>query len=384
MTSRPTQMTIFIDRLRHNYDVIREYLNPETEICAVVKAHGYGHGLVAMGRLYESLGVRYLAVALLEEGITLREAGIICPILVLGALAHEQVEQYIDYDLTAAGVSLDKLHLLNQAGQASGKQVKVHLNIDTGMGRIGIQWDRLQQLAAGLAAFPAILFEGLMTHCAQSESHDGEAYTRMQKKRFDQALSILSGYGFDFDLVHMANSGAVLRYPEMQYSMVRPGLLLYGIDPGEHRNQHALFKKPGLQLAHAWETYVSFFKVLEKGAHVSYGSRYRIDDTHERFVTLPVGYADGYTRALSGKARVHMNGESYPVVGTICMDQCVVSLGRHGEAHNGERVLLSGRDAQGNEIRPEAIAQAAASIPWEIITRISNRVPRVYVDGQSG
>jgi len=384
LQSRPTVMTIYKDRVKNNLEVVHDHVGDKVKVCAVVKANAYGHGMIEMSRMYELWGIDYLAVAIIEEGIALRHAGITVPILVVGALAHEQAHLYYEYDLTATGSSLDKLDILNAASKESfnknKKKIKVHIKIDTGMGRLGVQWDRVDGLIQKLPEYEYLDFEGIFTHCAQSE--DNPEYTHIQHERFDSVVSQMEEAGIDFLIVHMANSGATILYPEMHYDMVRPGKLLYGywfeMPRAGSLEEEIIVKK--LEVCFAWETHVAFFKVLEKGACVSYGSNYCVEGEHERFATLPVGYADGYMRSFQHhNQKVMIDGRLYPVVGNICMDQCIVSLGISGEAYNGDRVLLMGKDKAGNEMRPELIAARANTIASDLVTNISERVPRRYV-----
>jgi len=379
LQSRPTVMTIYKDRVKNNLEVIRDHVGNDVKVCAVVKANAYGHGMIQMAKMYQEWNIDYLAVAIIEEGIALRHAGITVPILVVGALAHEQAHLYYEYDLTATGSSIGKLDILNAASKEffnkNNKKIKVHIKIDTGMGRLGVQWNRIDGLIKKIPEYEYLDFEGIYTHCAQSE--DNPEYTRMQHERFDGVVNQMKDVDIEFPIVHMANSGVTLLYQEMHYNMVRPGLILYGVSPGGLCDGHKIMDI--LELAYSWETQVAYFKVMDKGCYISYGSHYETKE-NERIATLPVGYADGYARALSNQGtQVIINNSKYTVVGNICMDQSLVSLGIEGKAHNGDAVLLAGKDLNGNELRPEMLAKKAETIAWEMLTNISERVPRRYM-----
>ena len=365
---RPTRVDVDLDVLADNFAAIRAHVGGRP-LMPVLKANAYGHGLVPVARRMEAEGAAILAVAYLEEGILLRRAGIRCPILVLGGVVGEQIPLFLAHDLRITASSVSKLQAVEACAAAAGATATVHLKIDTGMERVGVHWYSAAPLLEASLRCPHVRVEGVYSHLANSDLTD-PAPTRQQLDRFTEALDFYERRSLPTPLRHIANSGAVLQHPDTWLDMVRPGILLYGVLPA-----------PGLQLrvpvrpALRWSTRVVYFKVVPAGAPVSYGSTWA-PPTQTRIITLPVGYGDGYFRAMSGQAQVLVAGRRCPVVGRICMDQMMVDIGE-GSAHNGDEVVLlggSGADA----IEADALAGWAGTIAYEVLTNINTRVPRVY------
>ena len=363
---RPTVMEIDLSALEHNFKLIRARVAP-SQVLAVVKANAYGHGLIPCAKHFVELGADYLGVALVEEGIALRQAGVTAPVLVFGGLLGGQIRHYLDFDLDITASSLSKLQAINLTAKDAGKRARVHIKIDTGMRRIGVRPETAPQLFEELPKLQHVEFAGVFSHFVASDSPDS-ALTNEQFSLFQQALQALpSGSNV---LRHIANTGAVLQHPQTYLDMVRPGIALYGVYPERHL-EGMLDLRPAMTL----RTKVVYFKVARRGEGVSYGHTWHApEDT--RLVTLPVGYGDGYTRALSGKAEVLIRGRRYPIAGRICMDQCMVNIGK-GEAYNGDDVVLIG--CQGEErITVAELAEQAGTVPHEVLTMTNLRVPRVY------
>jgi len=377
-TSRPTVMEVDLSALTHNLQAIRAHVG-KTKIMAVVKANAYGHGLIESARQLEADGADYLGVALVEEGIELRRAGITQPILVFGGLYQEQLNTYLDYDLDVTASSTDKLLAIEAAAMMRGITTRVHLKIDTGMNRVGVQHDRLASFADAVLECKNIHIAGVYSHLAVAEDPD-QHFTQIQIARFENALYYLKVRNIPWDLAHLANSAGLLGFPNSHFDMVRPGLALYGAAPAPHL-ENILPLRPAMTL----KSQVVYFKVIHAGQGISYGQKWRTDrDT--RIVTVPIGYGDGYSRRLSGRGEVLIRGHRYSIVGTICMDQMMVEIGPAGErpqnkpneAFNGDEVVLIGRQGS-EEITVAELAEILETTPHEILTATNLRVPRVYL-----
>ncbi len=371
---RPTHIEIDCKKLRSNLDCIQKHLYKKSlttiPIMAIVKANAYGHGLVEIALLLQEENIDYLGVAFLEEGIELRKNGITVPILVLGGILGEQIPQYIDYDLTLTASSIEKFQSIEQYCKEHHCRAKVHLKIDTGMERIGIHYYSATPLLQIANKSQCVDTEGIFTHFANADSTD--LYDAQQQiKRFQNVLKNAKNIGLHFTYVHMANSGGLLQLPESWFSMVRVGILMYGIYPDPQ-----LPKVLPVQPILSWYSKVVYFKVIQPEHPVSYGSTWK-SEKETRLVTLPVGYGDGYHRRMSGQAQVLIRGSKYNVVGAICMDQLMVNI-NWNSAYNGDDVVLIGD--QGEErIKVEDLAEWSGTIPYEILTSINKRVPRKYI-----
>jgi alanine racemase len=368
---RPTALQVDLDQLTANYRAIGRHAG--VPVMVVLKANAYGHGLVEVGRHFERLGAPYLAVAYLEEGLRLRQAGVRSPILVLGGLVGGQIPLYLEHDLTPTASSVDKLRAVEECAAATGRRARVHLKVDTGMERLGVHWYSAEKLLEASLSCRHVEVEGIFTHFANADAED-LAHARLQLERFQEVLSFYDRRSLRPPVRHMSSSGAVVQLPEANFDMVRPGLLLYGAYP------MAGPRPIPVRSALRWRSKVVYFKVVQEGSPVSYGSTWK-PEQQVRVVTLPVGYGDGYMRAMSGRAQVLLHGRRYPVVGRICMDQVMVSIGPDS-AFNGDEVVLLGGDGD-QAISIEEMAQWAGTIPHEILTSINTRVPRVYVGGSA-
>jgi len=366
---RPTIVEVRLARLTENYRAIRTAVAPAA-VMPIVKANAYGHGLVDVARHLIGLGAPSLGVGLLEEAVALRDAGVTTPILVMGGILGNQIPLFLRHGLTLTASSLDKLRHIDEAAREMGVTAKVHLKIDTGMERIGVHYYSAEGLLERASECRHCVVEGIYSHFANADAADlGSA--RLQLSRFLDVLQWYDKHGVTPPLRHMANSGAILQFPESHLDMVRPGILLYGVYPStEVRRTIAV--RPAL----TWKSGVVYFKVVRPEHPVSYGSTWQSNHP-VRVVTIPVGYGDGYFRALSNVAQVIIRGKKYPVVGRVCMDQIMVNL-ESDSAYNGDEVVLLGE--RGREIITcEDLAEWAGTIPYEILTNINTRVPRVYL-----
>jgi alanine racemase len=363
---RPTYLEVNVSQLRQNLEAIRARVKP-AKIMPMVKANAYGHGVDGVVPFIEPY-VDYIGVALVEEGIHLRELGIRKPILVAGATLCEQVALFAEYDLTLTGSSLDLLERAQQIGRSTGSRIKTHLKIDTGMERVGVREYEAEELILKSAAYSHILVEGIYTHLANSELAD-RTYSSMQLERFQEVLDLYRQHSLPVPpLRHVCNSGGILNLPQAHFDMVRPGVLFYGVYPGDEVDQ-VVEVKPAL----TWHSRVAYSKRTRPGRPVSYGSLWQAEE-ETGIVTVPCGYADGYFRRMTNRAQVIIREKKYPQVGRICMDQFMVHVG-DDEIKVGDEVILLG-----DGIRAEDLAGWMGTNEYEVMTNISPRVPRVYVN----
>ncbi len=366
---RPTYVEVNLTRLRRNFEAIRRRVGG-AKIMAILKANAYGHGLVEVARHVVEWGAACIGVAVLEEALLLRQAGVRAPILVLGGIWGNQIPLFLENDITITASSVEKLEQIEQAAAALGRRARVHLKIDTGMERIGVHYYSAESLLDASLRCRHVQVEGIYSHFANADAADLTS-ARLQLERFQEVLRFYERRSIQPPVRHMANSGAVLQLPEATFDMVRPGILFYGVYPSPQ-----VPRTVAVEPALAWKSRVVYFKVVQAGHPVSYGWTWQSDHP-VRAVTVPVGYGDGYFRSMSNKAQVLIRGRRYQQVGRICMDQMVVNL-EDGSAYNGDVVTLIGEDG-GERITVEDLAAWAGTIPYEILTNINTRVPRVYV-----
>ena len=360
-----TYAEVDLEAIKRNIIEIRKLIPAATKFMAVVKANAYGHGAPAVARAASIAGADYLAVANLKEALELREAGLIDPILILTESPTSVMDEIVQYQLTQTVYSFSEAKALSDEALKRGKTAKVHIKVDTGMGRVGVAPSEAAALIQKVASLPNLMIEGLFTHFAKAEDHD-DAFTKEQLNKFKQILPRFS----NIPLKHAANSAATLFHPETHLDLVRVGLLMYGIFPhgGEHR---PINLKPAL----SFKSRVVYLKKVPPGTPISYGGIYSTDK-EVAIATLPVGYADGYSRRLSNRGKVLINGKRYPVVGRVTMDMILVNVGED-KVNVGDEVVLIG--SQGIEsITADEVAALDDTISYEIICGIGKRVPRIY------
>ena len=363
---RATWAEISVGRLKRNLAAVRQRVG-KVKVMIVVKANAYGHGLLEVSRALADKS-DYIGVAVLEEGILLRRNGITTPILVLGGVWGDQIVRYLQHDLTLTASSTERLEQINAVAGSLKIRAKVHIKIDTGMERIGIHFYNAHKLQEAALSCRNIEIEGIYSHLANA---DARGSAREQIERFNEVMRFYERRDLPVPMRHIANSAAILQLPESYMDMVRPGIILYGVYPSAEV-ERTIDVYPALE----WKSRVVYFKVVQPGHSVSYGGLWQ-SDRETRVVTLPVGYGDGYFRRMSGHARVIIHGKKYQQVGAICMDQMMVNL-EQGTAWNGDEATLLGES--GNErITAEDLAEWAGTIPYEILTNINSRVPRVYM-----
>jgi len=367
---RATRATIDLAQLRANLRAVRRSVTAgghRVRVCLAIKAGAYGHGAVPVARAALQAGVSAFGVATVAEGVELRDAGITAPILLFSLPLPEETGEIVRARLTALCADAALGRDLARAAASAGRTAAVHLKIDTGMGRIGCSPDVAAELAQELRRQPALRLTGVCTHFALSSEADQE-FSRAQLAAFNRAVTAIPDHRRL--VLHAANSGAVVGLPAAHLDLVRPGMIAYGYYP-DAGLRRTIPVRPVMELA----TRVVYLKRVPAGTGLSYGLTYRTAAA-TLIATLPVGYADGYPRLLSGRTEVLIRGRRYPVVGRICMDQCLVDLGPRPDVSRYDKAVLFGPDPAG----PDAaeLAAAAATIPYEITSRVAARVPRVY------
>ncbi len=360
---------IDFNALAANFTTIKEKVG-STKVMAIVKANAYGHGLVPCALFLQVQGADYFGVALIEEAIELRNAGITLPILVLGGVIAEQIPLFLQYDIEIMASSIDKLHAIDACAAQYGTIAKIHLKIDTGLGRIGVKDVNAWQFFSTAISLQSIKIVGVASHFATADSQN-TAYMRMQCQKFHEATQFFPQQGLPMPLRHIANSGAIMQLQDSYFDMVRPGIMLYGVYPQSWMRSLCAIK-PVLSLY----ARIVYFKVVLPGSGISYGLHWTAEQI-SRIVTLPIGYGDGYPRALSNKGFVLITGRQYPIVGNICMDQMMVNIGSDS-AYCGDEVTMIG--TSGNlQITINDLADACNSSAYEFMVLLNLRIARKYL-----
>jgi alanine racemase len=369
--SHSTWAEIDLSAIAHNTRALKDHLGPDVILCAVVKANAYGHGAEAVARTVLAHGAGRLAVARVEEGMALREAGIAAPILVLGPLTRAQAPNVVAHGLTPTVNSLAVAQALAHAVHSTGQKVPVHVKVDTGMARYGLLPHEVVAFVRHLAALPGLALEGLWTHFAAADEAD-KSYTRQQLAIYRQVLENVEATGLQVTVRHAANSAAMLDLPETHLDMVRCGITIYGLYPSRHVSRPVELR-PAMTL----KARVGRVRQLPAGVSVSYGRTYTTD-RETRLVLVSVGYGDGYSRALSNRGHVLVGNLRAPIVGRVCMDLVVVDASGAPNVREGDEVVVFGSGYGGADTAGD-LAEMLHTIPYEIVTAIAARVPRVYV-----
>ncbi|MBX7067659.1 MAG: alanine racemase [Parachlamydiales bacterium] len=357
-TAHPTWIEINLAQFCQNIEIVRSMIG-KSRFCLPVKANAYGHGLIGIGKAAQDAGVDCLGVSCLQEGAQLRNAGVAIPILVFGAIHEDQIEDLVRYDLEFSISSKFKADLV--AKKLSGK-CRVHLEVETGMQRTGVRPETAIHLAQHLKHLPSFDLVGVYSHMATADRPD-DPFAQSQIASFKKLASHPVFHGV---LAHLANSGGVIHYPESHLDMVRPGLMVYGYPPAPVE---------GLEPCFSLKSKISYFKVVEADAGIGYGHQYRTRK-QTRIVTVPIGYGDGYRRALSNRGCVLIRGKRYPIAGNICMDQFMVDIG-NDEAYVGDEVVLIGKQ-EDEEIKLTELAALCDTIPYEVLCLFNQRIPRIF------
>jgi len=369
---RPTVSEIDLDAIAFNLGQVRNLVGPNVKICAAVKADAYGHGAVPVCRTLVTGGVDVLAVASVEEAAEIRDAGIDTPILLLGCSLIEDIPEIVERNLIAAVCEIDFAQALSRRAVEVGTRTPIHIKIDTGMGRAGVQEPDALEFAREVAGLPGLDIQGIFTHLPSAD--DDLDYTREQIARFTDLVGKLDADGISIPIRHCANSAAVLNLPELHLEMVRPGILIYGMYNGKPP-----IGMPELRQAMKFKTRIVFLKELPAGHTVSYGRTYTTTKT-TKVATIPVGYADGYARGLSNRAEALVHGVRVPVIGRVCMDLTMLDVTEVSGVSVGDEVVLWGRQ-NGGFIPVQELANILDTLPYEVMCGISKRVPRICVCG---
>ena len=367
--AHPAWIEVDLLQFKKNIALIRDYVQ-HRKICIPIKANAYGHGLIPIATAAVEAGVDYLAVSCLQEAVLLRQANIRCAILVLGSVYPNQIPYFLQYDLEITLSSLTKAQLVAEVFQAlkHPHPIKVHVEVETGMQRTGVRIENSHQIFDYIDGLPFFHVQGVYTHLATAD-HKDDRFAYEQIHAFTTFATIMK-QRYPHALFHMANSGGAYYYPESQLDMVRPGKLAFGYFKTD---------KPLTQPIFSIKARVSYFKVVEKGKGISYGHHFTTTE-NTRIVTVPIGYGDGYRRALSNKGHVLINGKLYPIVGIICMDQFMVDIGQDS-VYVGDEVVLVGK--QGDEaITLGQLALLCDTVPSEILVNFNDRLPHLYRDGE--
>ena len=376
---RRTWAEVDADAVRHNFRVIRQAASPDAGIMCVIKADGYGHGAVFMAELYEELGASRFAVSNIEEAVQLRENGITLPILILGFTPAEMAKELADNNISQAVFSEEYARELSERAVRDNVSVKIHIKLDTGMSRIGFMYQDTQRDSTSIdqiksvCSLPNLIHEGIFTHFALSDEGDeGKAPTEHQLDCFSDAVKKLSAGGIDFELVHCSNSGAIIDYKQAHFNCVRAGIILYGLSPSP-KLAGKLDLRPAMQI----KSVIAQIKTVEPDTAVSYGGTF-VTDKPTVIATVPIGYADGYSRSLSNRAFMSVKGQKAPVIGRVCMDQVMIDITGIDGVKTGDEVTVIG-DGNGNTMSFDDIAQMTGTINYEVVCLVGKRVPRVYL-----
>jgi alanine racemase len=369
---RPTWAEVDLNRLDRNFLALRRFLPGHVKIVAVIKADAYGHGAIPVARRLTKLGVDMLAVAILEEAMAIRHAGIRCPVLLLNGFWPGQEHEIIRYELTPAIYRLQLLDQLEQAASRAKRSVAYHLKINTGMSRLGVELEEALVFLQRGAKSSWTRCEGLYTHLSSAEDSQSRS-NEAQIGRFRTILTFAEQSGIRVGWRHAANSAGILNLKESWFDAVRPGLVLYGINP---------LPTPAVELSInpvlSWKTRVMQVRSIKSGSAIGYGDTYTVS-RDSVIAALPVGYTDGLLRSLSNRGQVLIQGRQAPIVGTISMDLTLIDVTQITSPQVGDEVVLIGKQGD-REIRAEEVGRLAGTIPYEILCRIGSRVPRIYID----
>lgn len=385
---RSTRALIHLDNLKSNILQIKDFISSSVKLCIAVKADAYGHGAVECAKAAVDCGADFLAIATVDEGRQLREAGITLPLLLLSLCSKEEIKDAVSLDITPLVFDYDYAKLFSdECVKVSKTSFNVHIAVDTGMGRIGCLWNEAAGLAEKISSLKGIVIGGMCTHFAVSDSlkKEDEAYTENQFKKFKAAIEDVKAKGINPGICHCCNSAATLNNKEMHMDMVRPGIIVYGYYADEVSKEYLYSKgiKIDLKPVMTFETEISAIRDFEKGMSVGYGCTWKAEK-NVKIAVLPVGYDDGFLRRFSdAKIKVAVNGHECPVRGRICMDQCMIELDEKCRAKRWDKVIIFGDKRFGAMHTADDIAKLTSTISYEITCGVSKRVPRVFLTSQT-
>ncbi len=370
MNIRPVWVEVDLEAIKENISSLKNLIAPSALFMAVVKANAYGHGAVEVARVALEGGAERLGVVMVEEALELKEAGITQPIHLLAEPPVAAIPLIVKEDIIPAVYSLAFIRALNREAAKAEKRQKVHVKLDTGMNRVGLPIEQVENFFSEITSLSNLEVEGIFTHFALADNPQSD-FTLIQLERFLKAVKKIEAYTI-IPLKHVANSGAAIFFPQTHLDMVRVGIALYGLHPSR-----ASKGKINLKPALSWKTKISYLKTVPAGQGISYGHSF-VTNVETRIATLPVGYADGYTRLLSNRCHVLIKGKRCPAIGTICMDQFMVDVTSVNGVEAGDEVVLIGK--QGNEeITADELAEILGTINYEIVCKIDSRIPRIYL-----
>lgn len=371
---RATRAVIYLKNIDHNLNCIKELTGGDKKICVAVKADAYGHGAVEVARRALDWGVDFLAVATVPEALILREAGISEPIILFSIALDDEIHQIVKHDLTPFVADSEYAQKIQIEALIQNKVVNVHIKIETGMGRIGVEPKDAASLAKLIEANEKTNLEGVCTHFPVSDSPELKdiEFTNNQIDLFRETVETIKAVGINPGICHAANSGAIIAHPDAHFDMVRPGICLYGYYPDQRMDRAIADFKPVMEFV----SKVAFLKKVQKGTSISYGRTWTAPG-ETWIASVPAGYADGYNRLLSSKSEVLIRGKKYPVVGRVCMDQFMVDLGQDTEIQLHDDIILFGPDE--GSLDAADIGEIIGTIPYEVTCNINKRVPRDYI-----
>ncbi len=369
-----TWAEIDLNAIRYNFNSVKEKTN--AKIMAIIKADAYGHGVKEIATVLEEEGVYAFGVATADEAVELRELGFKQPILLLGVIFKEDYHRIIQKDISITITTYDEAKEISQTAASLSKKAHVHIKLDTGMGRIGFVCGDDDEAVCNeiikISKLDSIAVEGIFSHMSKADEAD-KSYANLQFERFTNMCSLLRQKGLDIPLKHIANSASIATLPHTHMDMVRMGIVTYGLNPSDEVNENHISLKPAMTL----KTRVAGIKTIEHDSPISYGGRYTAKKG-DKIATIAIGYADGFSRILSDKAQVLINGKKANVVGNICMDQCMVDVTHIDNINIGDEVIIFGTDGN-NTITVDSVAHLLGTINYEVVCSVARRVPRAYI-----
>lgn len=367
---------INLDAIAHNYNEIRKITSPDAKIMAIIKADGYGHGFKAIASVLLENGVDAFGVATTDEAIQIRKAGFTPPVLILGVVLGDEYKRAIENEISLCVANTETAVEISEIARKTGKNAKIHIKLDTGMGRIGFVCgdsdDDITKEILKIAALPYITVEGIFSHFSKADEEDA-SYTKLQYERFSRICTSLKNSGLDIPYCHICNSAGIIQFPEYHLDMVRSGIITYGLYPSEVVNKEKLDLIPAMTV----KTKVTNIKEIRHESLISYGGNYKAVPG-QKIATIAIGYADGFSRILSGRAKVLVNGQFADVVGNICMDQCMIDVTDIESIKTGDEVIIFGSDGN-NTITVESVALLLGTINYEVVCSVGKRIPRAYI-----
>lgn len=367
---------INLDAIVHNYREIRKITNPTTKIMAIVKADGYGHGFKKIAEVLFENGIDAFGVATTDEAMQLRNAGFTLPVLILGIIPDDELNIVIENEISISVTNLEIAKKISSVATSLKKNAKIHIKLDTGMGRIGFVCGDDDAMTTEqiiqTAKLPYIDIEGVFSHFSKADESD-KTYTKLQYKRFCDICSALEKSGITIPFKHICNSAGIIQFPEYHLDMVRSGIITYGLYPSEEVDKSKINLIPAMTV----KTRVTNVKTIHHPSLISYGGKYTAKPG-DKIATIAIGYADGFSRILSGKAKILIKGRKVNIVGNICMDQCMADVTEIPDIKIGDEVIIFGSDGN-NTITVESVAQMLGTINYEVVCSVGKRVPRAYI-----